>query len=173
MTRTITSLAAAQLPGQAVQALEVVEGVQHDVAHAGVERLTQLGLGLGVAVEVDGRRIEAGPESEVKLAPGGHVTPQALLNEHPIDGRAWERLGAKQNRPVAVARGERVRERPSPGPQVVLGHDVGGRAELPNQLDGVAAADLQAPPLIDAGAERIDVRELGGGKAHAGDHAMP
>ena len=40
---------------------------------------------------------------------------------------------------------------------VVLDDDVGGRAELARQVDGVAAAQLEVPGLGDPAAERIDV----------------
>ena len=42
---------------------------------------------------------------------------------------------------------------------VVLGVDVGGRAELARQLDDVAAADLEPAGLVDARPERVDVAD--------------
>ena len=48
--------------------------------------------------------------------------------------------------------------------QVVLGDDVGRRAELPGQLDRVAAADLQASALVEPAAEGEDARETRPGR---------
>lgn len=48
-------------------------------------------------------------------------------------------------------------ERPRAGPQIVLGDDIGGSAELARKLDQVAAAHLQAPPLVDAAGKGKDV----------------
>ena len=126
--------------------------VEHDVADAGLERLAQLALGLGVAVQVDPRRVEAAAQRERELAAGGDVAGQALLGQHPVDRRAGERLGGEQHVEVVVAGGQRVEERAGAGAQVVLGHDVRRRAELARELDRVAAADLEAAALVDAGA---------------------
>ncbi len=43
-----------------------------------------------------------------------------------------------------------------PRAEVVLGDDVGGRAELARELDRVAAADLEAAPLFETAAEGED-----------------
>ena len=74
--------------------------------------------------------------------------------------RARERLGGEQHLEVVGARGERVDERARAGAQVVLGDDVGRRAELARELDSVAAADLEVPGLGHAAADREDRREL-------------
>ena len=94
-----------------------------------------------------------------QLAAGGHVAGQPLLGEHPVDGGAGERLGGEQHVAVGVPGREAVDAGAGASAQVVLGDDVGGRAELRGQLDRVAAADLEVPALVDAAAERIDVRE--------------
>src|SRR5207248_3642318 len=47
-----------------------------------------------------------------------------------------------------------------PGPDVLIGHDVAVSTDLARQLDGVAAADLQATVLVEAAAQGIYVREL-------------
>ena len=44
-----------------------------------------------------------------------------------------------------------LHEGPRAGAQIVLGDDVRGRAELPGELDRVAAADLQAAALVERG----------------------
>ena len=53
-------------------------------------------------------------------------------------------LEAKTTSTVVAARGERLAERARPRAQVVLGDDVGRRAELARELERVAAADLEA-----------------------------
>ena len=53
--------------------------------------------------------------------------------------------------PWSVAPG--LRERAGAGAQVVLGHDVGRGAELPGQLDRVAAAHLQPAALVQPAAQ--------------------
>ena len=86
---------------------------------------------------------EAGPQRQVQLAARGNVAPQALLPEELEHRRAGERLGGEHDLEVLVAGvaggGE---ERPRAGAQVLLGDHVGGRAELPRELDRVAAAHL-------------------------------
>ena len=59
-----------------------------------------------------------------------------------------------------MVRGERLQKRAGPRPQVVLGDHVRGRPELPGQLDRVAPSDLQSSVLVDAGSDRVHVREL-------------
>ena len=54
------------------------------------QRLAQLRLGLGVAVQVDPRRIEAAAQRERQLAAGGHIAREPLRGEQPVDGRARE-----------------------------------------------------------------------------------
>jgi hypothetical protein len=67
---------------------------------------------------------------------------------------------------VVAARGVGVDERARPGADVVLDDDIGGRAELARELDGVAAAELEVPGIGDPAAEGVDVAE--GGADHGG-----
>ena len=72
---------------------------------------------------------------------GGHVAPQALLREQArarrVQGKALEaNTTSKSSCPVSRAG---LHERARAGAQVVLGDDVGGRAELARELDRVAA----------------------------------
>ncbi len=85
------------------QALDVVQRVEHDVADARLEGKLELGLGLGVAVQVDSSRLEAAPQSQRELAAGGDVARQSLLGKHAIYRRAGERLGGEQHVAVRVA----------------------------------------------------------------------
>ena len=104
----------------------------------------QLGLGLRVAVQVEPLGREAGAQGEVQLAPGGDVAAEPLLGEHPQHRGARERLRREHDLAGAAVRvRQRRRERARRGAQVLLGDDVGGRAELARQLAGVAAADAQ------------------------------
>ena len=58
------------------------------------------------------------------------------------------------------------------GPHVVLGVDVGRRAELGRELDQVAAADLETAALVDAGCRRVTGRARDR-VGHAPVHAPP
>src|SRR5262245_11636255 len=62
---------------------------------------------------------------------------------------------------VVAARAVGADESPRARADVVLDDDVGGRAELARELDGVAAAELEVPFAGDPAAERIDMAELG------------
>ena len=104
---------------------------------------------------------EAGAQREVQLAAGGDVAPQALLREQPrstaVQGNALEaNTTSKSSWPAAA---HRLDERARARAQVVLGDDVGGRAELARELDRVAAADLEVAALVHAAAERKHVRK--------------
>ena len=106
----------------ALQPLELDEVVDHDVADAGVERHPQLGLALGVAVQVDLLGVEARVEREVQLAARGDVAGQALLGEEAQDRRRRERLGGevdlevvgalRRRRPGSAVRASAGRPRP-------------------------------------------------------------
>jgi hypothetical protein len=96
-------------------------------------------------VQVDAPGREAGVQRQVQLAARGHVAAQPLLGEQAQDGRAGQRLGGEHDLARSVVmRGERGRERPRAGAQVVLGEHVGGRAVLARERLRVAAADQQA-----------------------------
>ena len=118
-------------------------------------------------MHVDPRRVEAAAQRQRELAAGGDVAGDPLLGEHAVDRRAGKRLGGEQHVEVLRAGAERLDERLRAGAQVVLDDDVGRRAELAGELDGVAAAELQAAVLVDAAADRIGLRELGAGRRHA------
>ena len=139
--------------------------------------ISQLGLGLRVAVQVQPLGGEAGAQGEVQLAARGDVAAQALLGEDTQDGGAREGLGGEDDLAGAVVdAGQRLGERARAGAQVVLGHDVGGRAELARQLARVAAADAEHA-VRDGGVPGVHgragyLRTLArGGAAGAGDSA--
>ena len=114
-----------------LETLDVVQRVEHDVPDPGLERELELGLRLGVAVQVDARWIEAAAQRERELAARGDVTGESLLGEHAVDGGAGKRLGGEQHVDSrgCAPRG-RVDEGTGAGAQVVLGDDESRRAEL-------------------------------------------
>ena len=67
----------AALGREPLEPLEVVERVEHDVPDARLERLAQLLLGLGVAVQVDPGRVESRLQRERELPPEAtsHASP--------------------------------------------------------------------------------------------------
>ena len=63
-----------------------------------------------------------------------------------------------------MTRGQPVDVGARPGTEVILGDDVGGRAELGGQFDRVAAAEDQVAEIIDPAADRIDVGKGSSGR---------
>ncbi len=149
------------LAGVAAEAVDLVEVVDH--AHdAQLRDRRELGLGLRVAVEDDLLRLEARLAGEVQLPGGGDVDDQALLAEDPQHLGAREGLGGERDRAaLAVVLGHRAQEVARPGTQVVLGHDVGGRAELASELEDVAAPDREAA-LVHGRGLGVDGQRRGG-----------
>ena len=152
-------LTGAKLGGERLQAVELVERVQHDVANADLERLAQLAAGLGVSVQVGPRGVKAAGQGQRQLAARGDVARQPVLREHPVHGRAGERLGREEHVEVVVARGHGVDERARARPQILLHHGVGRGSELPRELERVAAPELEVTALVDPRAERQQMRE--------------
>ena len=102
------------------------------------------------------------PQREVQLARRGDVDAQPLLGEDPQHRGAGEGLGGEQHaRPAAVVGAHRAHELARPRAQVVLGHDVGGRAELARELEDVAAADRE-PALVHGRGLGVDGQRRGG-----------
>ena len=89
--------------GRALEAVDVVGVVDHDHADAGVERVADVEVALGVAVQQDVLGIEAGGQRDRQLAGRGDVAAQPLLGEDARDRRARERLGGEVH--VGAARG--------------------------------------------------------------------
>ena len=146
-----------------------VGAVDDDRADAGVDRRAQLGLRTS--------RCRAGRSSPGRSPPSArgaarrreaHVDAQPLLGEDPQRGRAGERLGGEDDLAGPGGRPRARLERPRAVAQVVLGDDVGGRAELARELDGVAAADGQRarPRRTSAAGTRWRPSSCGGGSCH-------
>ena len=68
--------------GEPLEAVDLVEGVDDQVADAGVERLQQLRLGLVVAVHVDALRVEAGAQRQCSSP------PEATSQESPSSAKS-------------------------------------------------------------------------------------
>ena len=144
-----------------LEPLELVERVDDDVADAGVERLAQLVLALVVAVQVDALGRASAPQCQVQLAAGGDVAGEPLLHQQAEGRGARERLARVDDLEVVGARAERVHVLTSACADVVLRVDVRRGAELVRELHHVAAAHLEPAALVQARAERVDVRKCG------------
>ena len=101
-------------------------------------------------MHVDAGRVEAGAQRHVQLAARGDVDREALLGEEPVGGGAGQRLAGEEHLAVGPALLEGGPVGAGAGAHVVLGVDVGGRAELGRQIDHVAAGDLEMAALVDA-----------------------
>ena len=148
-------------PAQPLEPVDLVERVDHDVADAALDRHAQLGLGLVVPVHVDPLGGDAGLQGQVQLAARGDVAGEALLVHQPVNRRAREGLARVDDLELLGPRPERVLVRAGPGAHVVLRVHVGGSTELPGELDQVAAAHLEPAALVEARAQRVDVRDRG------------
>ena len=87
-----------------LQALDVVQRVEHDVTDPGVQRELELSDRFGVAVQIDAAGVKAATQRQRELAARRDVTGQTLLRQHPVDGGAGKRLGREQHVTVGVPR---------------------------------------------------------------------
>ncbi len=131
---------------EALDPVELVEGIDDDAADALLEPGPQLGLGLVVAVVDDAGGREPGPPRDVQLAAGGDVEVQTLLVDEAGHRTAQEGLPRIRHRVDA----ECVAVFPAPGAQLGLAVHVERRAERLGQPLDVAAADHQPPAFVDA-----------------------
>ncbi len=79
--------------GETVEAVHLVERVDHDSPDADLERRRQFSVALGVAVEHQFVRRNPGGERHVHLAAAGDVEQHPFLVGEPGHGDAVERLG--------------------------------------------------------------------------------
>ena len=94
-------------------------------------------------MHVDAGGVEARGERDVQLAAGGDVDREPLLGEQLVGGGGREGLAGEEDLAVDAAALEGLAVGAGAGAQVVLGVDVGGGAVLFDELDDVAAADLE------------------------------
>jgi hypothetical protein len=152
---------------QPIGQLDLVEGVDDQVADAGLERIAELCLGLVVAVQMDAGWVEAGGQRHMELSARGDIHRQTLLAHHPVGGGGGERLARVDHLERIGALIERAHVLAGTAAHVVLGIDVGGCPEPLGQLDDVTASDLQVAALVHARARRVDRR---GGDRVGGRH---
>ena len=89
--------------------------------------------------------------SAVTISPrAGDVEPEPLLDHHPLDRGARERLGGEHDPRPRPARGELARVLARAVAQRALGDDQHGRAELGGELVGAAAAEASIPSASSA-----------------------
>ena len=161
--------------GEALQAVDLVEGVDDDAAHPGIESAHQLRLGLVVAVQHQARRGHAGGQGHVQLPARGDVEPHALLVGQARHGRAQKGLGGIGD--AVPPGGHRLA---AARPQVILVVDEQRRPEPVGQLEEVHASYRQVAvgtgprrqrqqATVDRGFRRRGNREVRrAGIAHAG-----
>ncbi len=159
VTRRRTFCGHAALGSQRAETLHLLEAVDHDPAHSGVEALGQLGGRLVVAMHVDALHRKAGAQRESKLTAARHVEAAVLLGDEPEHRERHERLAGVDDvdvlpvvaRPLHVL-GELVADRS-------LVHHVDGGASLVRQLNGIDAADPQVA-VFDLGGHRQDRHQV-------------
>ena len=81
----------------ALAAVDLIEGVDDQVADAAALGHPQFIVGLVVAVQVDPRRVEAGGQGHVELTSRCDVDREALLGEQGIGRGAGQRLAGEEN----------------------------------------------------------------------------
>ena len=145
---------------EALEPVDVVGVVDDDHADAGGERVADVAVALGVAVQQDVRGIEAGGERDRQLAGGGDVAAEPLLGQDPRHRRARQRLG----REVHVGLGVAARRTPSRYSRAVVAQALlvdheRGRAELGREVGERAAADGQAALGVGVGGPGEHVEE--------------
>jgi hypothetical protein len=146
--------------GQREQAVDLVEGVDHDVPDTGVDGELQLDEGLVVAVQRDPLGREPGRERQRQLVAAARVEVQAVVGDPARHLAAQEGLRGV----VHVGVGERVGELGGPAAEVGLVEDEQRRAVLAGQLGDRAAAEVQlaVDPLSRARPDvRIEGAEMG------------
>ena len=144
---------------QALDPVDLVEGVDHDTAHPDRQGRGQLLGRLVVAVQDQPLGRYTGGQGYVEFAPRGHIEAHALLVDEPRHGHAQERLGGVGH-PVAPGRDRLA----AGGTQMRLVVDEQWRAVGLGQLPDVAAADGQPSVSADGRSRRqeVEVHRTGG-----------
>ncbi len=156
---------------------DLLEGVEHDVAHAGLDGPGDLIDGLVVAVEGDAVGGHAGGEGGGQLAAGADVDVQPFLVQPAHDGTGEKRLARVEDVGVGPEGGA---PRTRACPEVGLVEDVGGGAELLGELRDGDTADADDTVLAPRdglgphlGVQGVEVGGRGGVVALGEDIGVP
>ena len=141
--------------------VNVVRAVDHHQTDAVLDRHGDLFGGLGVAVQDDESRIDAGLECGQDLTATGDVESESLLHHDPLHGGARERLGGEHHPRVGPSGGQFTSVFPRPLPKRLLGDDEDRRPELGREIIGAATTDDQHSVGIGGAARREEVSATG------------
>ena len=151
--------------GEPLDPVDVVGPVDHDHPDPGRERVADVAVVLGVAVQQDVGGVEPGGERDRQLAGGRDVAPESLLGQHPRQRRARQRLRREVHVGGGMSRGERLQVLARRRPQSLLVRHERRRAELGRHVGERHAADGQPPLGVPPGRARQYVEKF------ARDHA--
>ena len=131
---------------QSLQAVDLVEGVDDDAAHSGLEGHGQLVVRLVVAVEDQTIGRDAGRQGHVHLAAGGDIETEPLLVGQTGHGQAQECLGGIGDTVTPCLAGLATA-----GPQMGFVVDEQRGTEFVGQVDEIETPDPEATGGIDGG----------------------
>ena len=129
------------LARQLIQAIDVVEVVDHDGPYAGLKRHRQLRGGLGVPVQVEAFGRDVRGQGHHELAGPGHVDGQSLSLHELVGRQAGERFGREDHLGARVPGREAVTQAASLVPEPRLVDDVRGCPEPFGESGDADAAD--------------------------------
>ena len=125
--------------------------VHDEVAHAGVQGVLDVLVGLVVAVEVEPLCREAPGQGGVNFTGGDHVGSHALILQHRIEALEAQGLAGKEGvGPGGHVVGQGLDIGAAVGPDLVLVQHIQGCAELLGQVHGVQTADGQMALFVDS-----------------------
>ena len=157
----------------AFQPVDVVEVVDDHQSEAVLDGQLELLVGLGVAVQDQPGGIGARLDGGEDLAAACDVEVQALLDHHPLNRRARERLRREGQIAAGPAAAERVEVLARPVPKGVLGDDDRGGAELGGHLVEPASADHDGAVAVGFRARREQAQQIFGGRLGAHRLSVP
>ncbi len=138
------------LLGHRREPVHLVEGVDDDAAHAGVEALGELVVGLVVAVHLHALHRESSAQRERELPAAGTQQRAAFLLDDLQHAEREERLARVDDVDILPVVARPLHVLAQLVADVLLVHDVERRAGLTCQLDHVDAADPQMA-ILDLG----------------------
>ena len=153
-----------------LEAVDVVEVVDHHGADAGFDGALEVLVGLRVAVQVDALRVDARRDRVHELAGPGDVAAQPLLGHRAQAGGTGEGLGGEDGEGVVPPRGQLVAVLARPGAQRRLVDHVGRRAELGGEVAQAAAADHEVAAAVHARTGREEVDQVAHPRSSPCDH---